>query len=65
MGTDFPGETRTVDVHIAEVRKALALDGPEIETARGYGYRLVPAAREPMPAPTEPDASAPTDKPAE
>src|SRR5438094_789752 len=36
-GTDFPGETRTVDVHIAEVRKALALDGPEIETARGYG----------------------------
>jgi two-component system, OmpR family, alkaline phosphatase synthesis response regulator PhoP len=49
-GTDFPGETRTVDVHIAEVRKALAPDGPEIETARGYGYRLVPPAREPVPA---------------
>ncbi len=48
-GTDFPGETRTVDVHIAEVRKALAPDGPEIETARGYGYRLVPPGREPLP----------------
>ncbi|HTK44087.1 MAG TPA: response regulator transcription factor, partial [Patescibacteria group bacterium] len=33
-GTDFPGETRTVDVHVAELRKALAPDGPEIETAR-------------------------------
>jgi DNA-binding response OmpR family regulator len=53
-GTDFPGETRTVDVHIAEVRKALAPDGPEIETARGYGYRLVPPAREPVPAPDAP-----------
>jgi DNA-binding response OmpR family regulator len=53
-GTDFPGETRTVDVHIAEVRKALAPDGPEIETARGYGYRLVPPAREPLPPAREP-----------
>jgi DNA-binding response OmpR family regulator len=49
-GTDFPGETRTVDVHVAEVRKALAPDGPGIETARGFGYRLVPQDREPMPA---------------
>ena len=40
-GTDFPGETRTVDVHVAELRKALAPDGPIIETSRGYGYRLV------------------------
>ena len=55
-GTDFPGETRTVDVHIAEVRKALAPDGPEIETARGYGYRLLPPAREPLPPP---DSEAP------
>jgi len=51
-GTDFPGETRTVDVHVAELRKALAPDGPEIETARGYGYRMVPAAREPVPGPS-------------
>ena len=48
-GTDFPGETRTVDVHVAELRKALAPDGPEIETARGYGYRMVPPRREPVP----------------
>jgi two-component system alkaline phosphatase synthesis response regulator PhoP/two-component system response regulator ResD len=40
-GTDFPGETRTIDVHVAELRKALAPDGPVIETSRGYGYRLV------------------------
>jgi DNA-binding response OmpR family regulator len=40
-GTDFPGETRTVDVHVAEVRKQLADGGPEIETVRGYGYRLL------------------------
>lgn len=49
-GTDFPGETRTVDVHIAAVRAKLGGDGPEIETIRGVGYRLVPPAREPLPA---------------
>jgi DNA-binding response OmpR family regulator len=48
-GTDFPGETRTVDVHVAEVRKKLGADGPPIETVRGVGYRLVPPAREPLP----------------
>jgi two-component system alkaline phosphatase synthesis response regulator PhoP len=48
-GTDFPGETRTVDVHVAEVRKKLGQDGPPIETVRGIGYRLVPPAREPVP----------------
>jgi two-component system alkaline phosphatase synthesis response regulator PhoP len=48
-GTDFPGETRTVDVHVAEVRKKLGDDGPTIETIRGLGYRLVPPAREPIP----------------
>ena len=41
-GTDFPGETRTVDVHVAEVRKQLDEAGPWIETVRGYGYRLLP-----------------------
>jgi DNA-binding response OmpR family regulator len=40
-GTDFPGETRTVDVHVAEVRKQLGDAGPSIETVRGYGYRLL------------------------
>jgi len=48
-GTDFPGETRTVDVHIAAVRAKLGEDGPDIETIRGVGYRLVPPAREPLP----------------
>jgi two-component system alkaline phosphatase synthesis response regulator PhoP len=40
-GTDFAGETRTVDVHVSEVRKKLAPDGPLIESVRGIGYRLV------------------------
>jgi two-component system, OmpR family, alkaline phosphatase synthesis response regulator PhoP len=44
-GTDFPGETRTVDVHVAEVRKKLGQDGPAVETIRGVGYRLVPPPR--------------------
>jgi len=44
-GTDFPGETRTVDVHVAEVRKKLGDDGPQVETVRGIGYRLVPPPR--------------------
>ena len=46
-GTDFPGETRTVDVHVAEVRKKLGEDGPQVETVRGIGYRLVPPPRGP------------------
>ncbi|TAL08244.1 MAG: response regulator transcription factor [Chloroflexota bacterium] len=43
-GTDFPGETRTVDVHVSEIRKKLGPDGPVIESVRGIGYRLVPGA---------------------
>lgn len=53
-GTDFPGETRTVDVHVAELRKQLGDDGPPIETIRGVGYRLVPPARARL---ASPDAS--------
>jgi DNA-binding response OmpR family regulator len=41
-GTDFPGETRTVDVHVSELRRKLGPDGPAIEAVRGVGYRLVP-----------------------
>ena len=58
-GTDFPGETRTVDVHVAEVRKKLGDDGPQVETVRGMGYRLVPPPRgvaqaaTPLPDPSE------------
>ncbi|MES2209986.1 MAG: response regulator transcription factor [Chloroflexota bacterium] len=40
-GTDFPGETRTVDVHVSELRKKLGPDGPSIESVRSIGYRLV------------------------
>ncbi len=40
-GFDFYGQTRTVDVHIAQLRKRLG-DGPvRIETVTGVGYKLV------------------------
>ena len=73
-GTDFPGETRTVDVHVGEVRRKLGPDGPAIETIRGVGYRLVPPGREPVPgsasepapaaAPADPAATAAPSDPA-
>ena len=40
-GYDFYGETRTVDVHIAHLRKQLAGASAEIETVMGVGYKLV------------------------
>jgi two-component system alkaline phosphatase synthesis response regulator PhoP len=60
-GTDFPGETRTVDVHVAEVRKKLGEDGPQVETIRGIGYRLVPPPR--VPAATDTASTDPAAKP--
>ncbi len=45
-GTEFPGETRTVDVHVSALRAKLGGDGPVIEAVRGFGYRLVPPARD-------------------
>jgi len=42
-GTTFPGGTRTIDVHVAQVRKKLGR--PElIATVRGSGYRAVAAS---------------------
>ena len=38
-GTDFIGETRTVDVHIGTLRTKLGPCGSCIETVRGVGYR--------------------------
>jgi DNA-binding response OmpR family regulator len=38
-GYDWFGDARTVDVHIAQVRKKLG-DSVEITTVRGVGYRL-------------------------
>jgi DNA-binding response OmpR family regulator len=42
-GYDFPGYTRTVDVHVQQVREKLAGAGvtdPSIDTVWGVGYRL-------------------------
>lgn len=40
-GTDYPGETRTVDVHVSALRARLGPAGPTIEPVKGVGYRLV------------------------
>ena len=40
-GYDFAGETRTVDVHVAHLRKKLANAKTQIETVSGVGYKLV------------------------
>jgi len=42
-GYDWFGDARTVDVHIAQVRKKLGR-GVRIDTVRGVGYRLDPAS---------------------
>ena len=39
-GTEFYGETRTVDVHIGTLRTKLGECGEYIETVRGVGYRM-------------------------
>ena len=38
--SEFQGETRTVDVHIATLRTKLGAAGEAIKTVRGVGYRL-------------------------
>jgi DNA-binding response OmpR family regulator len=40
-GYDFVGQTRTVDVHVAHLRKKLAGSRVQIETVTGVGYKLV------------------------
>lgn len=39
-GSDYVGETRTVDVHIGTLRTKLGSCGDYIETVRGVGYRM-------------------------
>ncbi|MBQ9832197.1 MAG: response regulator transcription factor [Clostridia bacterium] len=39
-GTDYKGETRTIDVHVQSLRKKLGNGGIYIETVRNVGYRL-------------------------
>jgi two-component system alkaline phosphatase synthesis response regulator PhoP len=40
-GFDFYGQTRTVDVHVAHLRKKLDGSSVRIETVTGVGYKLV------------------------
>ncbi len=40
-GFDFYGQTRTVDVHIAQLRRKLGSSVVKIETVTGIGYKLV------------------------
>jgi DNA-binding response OmpR family regulator len=40
-GYDFLGQTRTVDVHVAQLRKKLHASRVKIETVPGIGYKLV------------------------
>ena len=39
-GTDYIGETRTVDMHIKTLRQKLGAAGGQIKTVIGVGYRL-------------------------
>jgi len=43
-GFAYPGETRTVDVHVKQLRDKLAGADAKIETVWGVGYKLVPRA---------------------
>lgn len=40
-GFDFYGQTRTVDMHIAQIRRKIAKSSVKIETVVGIGYKLV------------------------
>jgi DNA-binding response OmpR family regulator len=42
-GFDFYGQTRTVDVHIAHLRRKMEGSSARIETVTGVGYKLVVA----------------------
>ncbi len=41
-GYDFAGQTRTVDVHIAQLRRKIQASKNQIETVTGFGYKLIP-----------------------
>ena len=40
-GTDFEGESRTLDMHIKTLRKKLGEAGSYIKTVRNVGYTLI------------------------
>ena len=39
-GTDYEGESRTLDMHIKTIRKKLGESGSRIKTIRNVGYRM-------------------------
>lgn len=41
-GTDYQGESRTVDMHIKTLRQKLGAGGTAIKTVRNVGYKLEP-----------------------
>jgi DNA-binding response OmpR family regulator len=43
-GFDFYGQTRTVDVHVAHLRRKLEPSTVRIETVTGVGYKLIVAS---------------------
>lgn len=43
-GTDYVGESRTVDVHIGTLRTKIGICGEYIQTVRGVGYRMEESA---------------------
>jgi two-component system alkaline phosphatase synthesis response regulator PhoP/two-component system response regulator ResD len=43
-GSDYYGDTRTIDVHVAWLRDKLSAADAKIETVWGVGYKLVPAS---------------------
>jgi two-component system alkaline phosphatase synthesis response regulator PhoP len=48
-GYDYPGDTRTVDVHVQRLRAKIEEDPSQpklLQTVRGFGYRLVAPAPE-------------------
>jgi DNA-binding response OmpR family regulator len=40
-GFDFYGQTRTVDVHVGQLRRKLGAEGNRIATVTGVGYKLI------------------------
>ncbi len=44
-GFDFYGQTRTVDVHVAHLRRKLEKSNVKIETVTGVGYKLIVDAK--------------------
>jgi len=40
-GSDFYGETRTVDIHITHLREKISESIVSIETVRGVGYKMI------------------------